>query len=204
MEGPARGTAATIAVLDPGGHFSNAMIVLLHPRSTRPKNRRFPLSVLALGAVLEGKETYELVDGNIDPRPMDTIDGIARNQPLEMLGVSVMPGPQMVQAVALSKEFRARYPKVPIVWGGYFPSLYPDAALNSSYVDVVVRGQGEDTFLELLRALREGGREGARDFRSIPGVSYKDQFGLYVHTKDRAIQSPGEYPWMPYHRLREP
>ena len=70
------------------------MIVLLHPRSTRPKNRRFPLSVLALGAVLEGKEQYEIVDGNIDPRPMETIDHIARAQPLEMLGVSVMPGPQ--------------------------------------------------------------------------------------------------------------
>jgi hypothetical protein len=89
------------------------MIVLLHPRSTRPKNRRFPLSVLALGAVLEGKEAYEIVDGNIDPHPMDSIDRIAREQPLEMLGVSVMPGPQMVQAIALSREFRARYPKFP-------------------------------------------------------------------------------------------
>jgi len=175
------------------------MIILLHPRSTRPKNRRFPLSVLAVGAVLEGKETYEIVDGNIDPRPMDTVDQIAREQPVEMLGVSVMPGPQMVQAIALSKEFRARYPKVPIVWGGYFPSLYPDAALNSSYVDVLVRSQGEDTLPELLGAMREG-----RDYRGIPGLSYKDQFGLHVHTADRPIKSPGDFPWMPYHRLREP
>src|SRR5437879_3332317 len=102
------------------------MILLAHPRSTRPKNRRFPLSVLALGAVLEGKEDYEIVDGNIDPAPITTIDAIIRQRPAEMLGVSVMPGPQMVSAIQLSKEFRARYPKVPIVWGGYFPSLYPD------------------------------------------------------------------------------
>jgi len=175
------------------------MIVLLHPRSTRPKNRRFPLSVLALAAILEGKEDYEIVDGNIDPHPMDTIDRIARERPVEMLGVSVMPGPQMVQAIALSKEFRARYPKVPIVWGGYFPSLYPDAALNASYVDVLVRSQGEDTLPELLAAIR-----GGRDFRGIAGVSYKDQFGLHVHTQDRPIRSPGDFPWMPYHRLREP
>ena len=45
------------------------MIILLHPRSTRPKNRRFPLSVLALAAVLEGREEYEIVDGNVDPDP---------------------------------------------------------------------------------------------------------------------------------------
>jgi tRNA A37 methylthiotransferase MiaB len=175
------------------------MIVLLHPRSTRPKNRRFPLSVLALGAVLEGKEAYEIVDGNIDPRPLETIDSIAREHPLEMLGVSVMPGPQMVQAIALSQEFRARYPRVPIVWGGYFPSLYPDAALNSSYVDVLVRSQGEDTLPELLSAIRAG-----RDFRGIAGISYKDPFGLHVHTQDRPIRSPGDFPWMPYRRLREP
>src|SRR5690348_9454639 len=86
LEGAARRAPAALALLDSGGNLR--MIVLLHPRSTRPKNRRFPLSVLALGAVLEGKESYEIVDGNIDPHPMQTIDRIAREQPIEMLGVS--------------------------------------------------------------------------------------------------------------------
>jgi anaerobic magnesium-protoporphyrin IX monomethyl ester cyclase len=176
------------------------LIILVHPRSTRPKNRRFPLSVLALGAVLEGKEEYEIVDGNIETDPSRTIEGIMETRPAEALAVSVMPGPQMVAAVELSKRFRAKYPTVPIIWGGYFPSLYPQTTLNTSYVDIAVRGQGEDTFQELLSAIRDG----RRDFRHINGVSYKDQFGLVVNTKDRAIRSPGDYPVMPYHRLREP
>jgi anaerobic magnesium-protoporphyrin IX monomethyl ester cyclase len=175
------------------------LIILLHPRSTRPKNRRFPLSVLALGAVLEGKEDYEIVDGNIDPDPGRTIDSIMSARPAEALAVSVMPGPQMVTAVELSKRFKAKYPKVPVIWGGYFPSLYPEATLNAPYVDIAVRGQGEDTFQELLPALRNG-----RDYRHIAGVSYRDPFGLVVNTKDRSIRSPGDFPWMPYHRLREP
>jgi anaerobic magnesium-protoporphyrin IX monomethyl ester cyclase len=83
------------------------LIILLHPRSTRPKNRRFPLSVLALGAVLEGKEDYEIVDGNIDPDPGRTIDAIMSATPAEALAVSVMPGPQMVTAVELSKRFKS-------------------------------------------------------------------------------------------------
>jgi anaerobic magnesium-protoporphyrin IX monomethyl ester cyclase len=45
------------------------MIVLFHPRSTKPKNRRLPLSVLHLAAMLEGREEYEIVDGNADPDP---------------------------------------------------------------------------------------------------------------------------------------
>jgi anaerobic magnesium-protoporphyrin IX monomethyl ester cyclase len=175
------------------------MIILLHPRSTKPKNRRFPLAVLALAATLEGREEYEIVDGNVDPDPTATLERIMRERPAELLAVSVMPGPQMVSAIPICREFRARRPQVPIVWGGYFPTLYPDAALNAPYVDFAVRGQGEDTFSELVRALREG-----RDFAGIAGLSYRDQFGLHRHNPDRAIRSPGDFAWMPYHRLRDP
>ena len=42
------------------------MIILLNPRATKPKNRRYPLSVLAIAAILEGKEEYTIVDGNVE------------------------------------------------------------------------------------------------------------------------------------------
>ncbi len=175
------------------------MILLLHPRTvTRFRNRRMPLSPLAIAAMLEGKHEYEIVDGNIDLDPSATLRDFARERKVEVLAVSVMPGPQMVHAMQLCKTFRAEFPKIPIVWGGYFASLYPDAALNSSYVDYVVRGQGEDAFLALLEAIAAP----KPDLRSVPGISYKDAFGLRVHTQDRAIRSPGDFPWMPYHRLR--
>ena len=126
------------------------MIILLHPRTAKPKNRRFPLPILAMAAVLEGKEEYTIVDGNLDQRPERTLDQVMSQTGAELLAVSVMPGPQMAAAIPLCKAFRKKYPKVPIVWGGYFASLYPDAALNAEYVDFVVRGQGEQTFLELI------------------------------------------------------
>ncbi|MEI9974052.1 MAG: hypothetical protein WDO73_19575 [Ignavibacteriota bacterium] len=93
------------------------MIVLFHPRSTKPKNRRLPLSVLYLGAVLEGREDYEIVDGNVDPDPGATLDALVANRQVEMLGVSVMPGPQLLQAVAVCRAFREKHPRIPIVWG---------------------------------------------------------------------------------------
>lgn len=175
------------------------MIILLHPQSTKPKNRRFPLAPLSLAAVLEGREDYEIVDGNADPQPGETMDRIMREKPARLLAVSVMPGPQMRAAIPLCREFRQRYPDVPIVWGGYFPSLYPDAALNARYVDYVVRGQGEETFVELIEALCSGA-----GVRNIRGLSFKDQFGLHVHNPDRPLRSPNDFPWLPYHRLRHP
>jgi radical SAM superfamily enzyme YgiQ (UPF0313 family) len=174
------------------------MIILLHPRTTRPKNRRFPLSVLSLAAVLEGREEYVIVDGNVDPHPEATVDRIMRESGALMLAVSVMPGPQMRASIPLCREFRARYPRVPIVWGGYFPSLYTAAALNAPYVDFAVRGQGEETFLELIEAL--SGRRGLRDIR---GLSFKDEFGFPVHNPERPIRSPNDFPWLPYHRLAD-
>ena len=172
------------------------MIILCNPRATRPRNRRFPLSVMALGAVLEGREDYEIVDGNLDENPTATILHLIRHNHVELLGVSVMPGPQMASAITACKEIRSQCPKVPIVWGGYFPSTYTDAALNARYVDYVVRGQGEDTLLELLDAIR-----GKRGFEGILGLSYKDIFGLHRHNPERLMKSPDSFPWSPFHRV---
>jgi radical SAM superfamily enzyme YgiQ (UPF0313 family) len=172
------------------------VILLFHPRSTKPKNRRLPLSVLQLAAVLEGREEYQIVDGNVDPDPWRTIDALMQSKPVELLGVSVMPGPQLQSAVPLCRAFREKYPHVPIVWGGYFASLYTDAALNARYVDFVVKGQGEDTLLELIGALR-----GPRDFSGIRGLAFKDRFGLHVHNAERPLKAPDDFPWPPYHRL---
>ncbi len=173
------------------------MIILLHPRAVRPKNRRFPLAILSIASVLEGREEYVIVDANLDPYPERTLDRIASEHAVELLAVSVMPGPQMVSAVQLCRDFRKKYPAVPIVWGGYFPSLYTDAALNARYVDFAVRGQGEDTIIELLSALRDGG-----SLSEIRGLSYKDMFGLHVHNSQRPLRSPDDFPELPYHRLQ--
>src|ERR1700738_5139025 len=127
------------------------MIILYHPRATKPRNRRLPLAVLALAAALEGREEYEIVDGNLaEDATGRLLDLIGRTR-VELLGVSAMPAPQMVAAMKTSREVRRLRPQVPICWGGYFPSIYPDAALNARYVDYVVRGQGEDTLIELVQ-----------------------------------------------------
>src|SRR5579884_4012751 len=142
------------------------MIVLLHPKAVKPHNRRFPLAILSIAAVMEGREEYTIIDGNLETAPAAKLESTAAEHSIELLAVSVMPGPQMVAAIELCRDFHQRHPSVPIVWGGYFPSLYPDTALNARYVDFVIRGQGEDTVLELLEALRS-----SRKFAGIRGLS---------------------------------
>ena len=175
------------------------MIIILHPRATKPKNRRFPLAALAIAAVLEGKEEYVIVDGNVDPQPERTLDRIMqRNRRRTARRLRDARSADGGRDPAVPRV-RRKYPRVPVVWGGYFPSLYADATLNAPYVDFAVRGQGEDTFLELLAALR-----GSRKFGGIRGLSYKDDFGLHVHNAERPLRSPDDFPWPPYHRLINP
>jgi anaerobic magnesium-protoporphyrin IX monomethyl ester cyclase len=172
------------------------MILFYNPRATRPKNRRFPLSILAIAAVIEGKEEYAIVDGNLDSDPTKSLIQIIQKRPVEVLAVTVMPGPQTVGAVASCKEIRARFPNLPIVWGGYFASNYTAAALNAEYVDYAVRGQGEQTFLELLEAIR-----GHRDLKDVAGLSYKTAEGIVRHNPERPMRGLDDFPWYPYHSL---
>ena len=171
------------------------MIVLYNPKATKPKDRRFPLSVLAIAAVLEDREDYIIVDGNLDPCPTETISCLIQEKQVELLAVTVMPGPQTVGAVSSCKELRARFPAIPIVWGGYFASNYTNAALNTEYVDYAIRGQGEQTFLELLGAIR-----GKYDYKAIAGLSYK-KHGEIKRNPERPMRRPDEFPGYPYHRI---
>ena len=88
------------------------MIILFHPRATKPRNCRLPLAVLALAAVLEGREEYRIIDGNLEEDPTAAIIQTINHHQVELLGVSCMPGPQMVAAMETCREIRRLRPRV--------------------------------------------------------------------------------------------
>jgi radical SAM superfamily enzyme YgiQ (UPF0313 family) len=178
------------------------MILFVNPRATRPGNRRFPLSVMAVAAALPEGTHWEIIDGN---RPdIDAAGEIVSRveaqrggaDPVQAIAFTVMPGPQLVSAVALTQQVRARCPGVPIVWGGNFPSLYPAPVLNSPHVDWLVRGQGEQTFLELLDVLT-----GRRDPKTVAGLAFRTGDGEHWLGRERHWAGPDELPDPPYHRI---
>ena len=84
----------------------------------------------------------------------------------EVVGLSVMTF-QRRTAGRIIDLARALKPSVKIVVGGYDPSLAPEA-YEEMAVDYIVRGEGEVTFRELLRALESGG-----EFTRICGLSHR-------------------------------
>ena len=177
------------------------MILFVNPRATRPKNRRFPLSLMAIGAALPPDIDWEIVDGN---RPgIDVEEAIAAQiggrrhgpDPVRLIAMTVMPGPQLVSAVPLAKRLKARFPDLPIVWGGNFGSLYPEPVARAPYVDWVVRGQGEQTFVELLDVIA-----GTRDPRTVAGLAFLAEDGVWIGPERRWV-GPDDLPPPPYHKI---
>ena len=140
------------------------MIVLFNPWSTPSPKRPLPMSLLALGALLEGEFDYAIVDGNVETDAVGKIAAMAGKQPLTAIGVTVMPGPQLQHAVTASRALKALLPGVPVVWGGYFPSQHAAVCLRDEAVDYCIRGQGEHAFVALMRVLTAGG-----SLDAIPG-----------------------------------
>jgi anaerobic magnesium-protoporphyrin IX monomethyl ester cyclase len=196
------------------------MIVLYNPISTTPGKQPLPLSLLSLAAVLEPRpcdsesgpgvgpqSPWSLVDGNIVPDPAEEIVARLSAAPaseVSLLAVSVMPGPQLTQAVAVCARVKARLPRVPIVWGGYFPTQHAETVLRAPYVDFVIRSQGERALLQLIAILRSGGV-----LNSVSGLSWKARSASLSGERDQHIvNNPvqpltnlDDLPELPYHRV---
>jgi anaerobic magnesium-protoporphyrin IX monomethyl ester cyclase len=175
-------------------------VLLINPTITSRRSARFPLAVLSLAASLEGKFTTRIIDGNIDRDFIATALRILAQEPADAVGITVMGGPQLRTAIAVSKAIRARFPEMPIIWGGYYPTICPVPSIGAPYVDYVVRGQGEDTLAELLAALYRGE---LHRLGSIAGLSWQRD-GEIVHNADRAFSVASVGTMLPYDRLDHP
>lgn len=177
------------------------MIVFFNPLSTTPGKQPLPISVLSLAAALGETVRWDLIDGNLHPDPAAGIlTCLADRRPDEpaLLAVTVMPGPQVRQAVAVCRRIRAALPGVPIVWGGYFPTQHADVVLQSPLVDFVIRGQGEQAFMTLLDALRFGGA-----LSGVSSLSWKRD-GRIAHNPVGPVAPLDSLPDLPYARVPMP
>jgi anaerobic magnesium-protoporphyrin IX monomethyl ester cyclase len=174
-------------------------VLLINPTITSRRSARFPLAVLNLSAALDGRYASSIIDGNKDRDFIATALRALAGGNIDAVGVSVMGGPQLRTAIALSRAIRAKFPATPIIWGGHFPTIGAEAALNSAYVDYAVRGQGEDTLTEVLDAIFGGGDS----LGAIAGLSWRFEERV-VHNKNRTFSPAGLARALPYERLGDP
>jgi anaerobic magnesium-protoporphyrin IX monomethyl ester cyclase len=169
------------------------MITLFNPQSSANRKPILPMSLLAVGAVMEGKYRYTIVDANLEEDALAALNGRLQATDSPILAVTVMPGPQLEQAVPLCRQLKQRHPHLTIIWGGYFPTQHWDVCLRDSFVDYVVRGHGEYPFLRLLDWLHGRSLLG-NELADIPGLAYRDSSGQSVSNPLAPIPHPDKLP----------
>jgi anaerobic magnesium-protoporphyrin IX monomethyl ester cyclase len=119
-----------------------------------------------------------LVQGQVGP----TIARLMQERQPDVVGLSIMTFQRATATKVAALVHRLR-PGTRIVAGGYDPSLAPEAYDSCTPIEFLVRGEGEHTFRELLRAIESGGAPDA-----IAGLSYRCRGG-FVHNPNRPVVS---------------
>lgn len=173
-------------------------VLLINPTITSRRSARFPLAVLNLSAGLDGKYSSSIVDGNIDRDFVATTLRKLAGGGVDAVGISVMGGPQLRSAILVSQAIRANFPHTPIIWGGHYPSICAEPALNTPYLDFAIRGQGEEALGDVLDAIFKGG-----DLAAIAGLSWRSGADI-VHNQSRHFSAASLTRTLPYERAGDP
>ena len=146
-------------------------ILLIYPRPTLDSPlQELALGIMYLGATLEENGfdvTY--IDERFDDEK-DIYEAVRNG--VKAVGVSAMTGYQLVRTEEIFKKVRGIDPSIFTIMGGVHPSLLPEECLKEPFVDFVVIGEGEETLLELMQAIKD-----KKPFDKIESVGWKKPSG---------------------------
>jgi radical SAM superfamily enzyme YgiQ (UPF0313 family) len=159
-------------------------IVLIFPKTKEVEfeDIEIPFSILFVGSYFaemdsDSSRKVALFDERLKNK-RKIIEHINKNRS-RYVGISTMSGPQLSFAISISKEIRRASPSSIIIWGGVHPTICPDTVIMQDYVDYVVRGEGEETFYELIKSI-----ERDEDIADVEGITFQRN-GKICHNPDR-------------------
>ncbi len=151
--------------------------LIFPPNVFQTKMNMPPLGIAWLAAVLRenGYKDVSLIDSMANRYKREEIIDLLKKQNPDVIGVSFTTQIRF-EALALIRMIRKDFPKALIVTGGPHPSLTSkDLLSNVPEVDVVVRGEGEVSFLNLIKAAEKG-----ESFENVKGISFRNRKGEIV------------------------
>jgi anaerobic magnesium-protoporphyrin IX monomethyl ester cyclase len=164
------------------------VVVLYNPKAVF---YTMPLALLAIGSFLD-KEKYEVViiDGRLEEDPLSKI--FSALSKAVCFGVSVLTGDPIRDALHVCRAVKNKFPMMPVVWGGWHASLFPGETLAEKSIDIVVKGQGEITFSELLERLVH-----KQSLVDLKGICYKQGDNMMMNM-DRHLTDINLFPAFDY------
>lgn len=180
-------------------------ILLVSPKSSVWNSRKhihMGLGYLAGALIAAGYDGVTLFDAEVEDEPLASL--LARER-YDLVGIS-SPTPLIYEAWEAAALAQAQ--GAITILGGPHLTLMPEESMQRPEVDLVVRGEAEDTLVEIVREIEQqpaSGRErlATCDFQPIPGLSWRDALGRVIHNADRILRYDIEsIPWPAYHLFK--
>jgi len=170
------------------------VLVFPHGGETIKVSHFPPHGLLAVAADIIEEYNVKLIDERVDSNSKSKLKSYIALNPT-CIAISVMTGQHITYALETAKYIRDLAGKsLPLVWGGVHATMLADQTLDNEYVDIIVRGDGEVTFKNLIKALKTGA-----DLRTVTGISFKDKEGNKIHNPDTKDFKLGEARPAPWH-----
>ena len=151
-----------------------------------------PLGILAVATpLLRAGYSVRLIDSTITPNFKKRV--LEEVKDAICLCISLVTGPMIRETVEIARAVKEWNSELPVILGGWHPSLLPKQTLEADCVDIIVRGQGEDTLLELVQHL-----ESRSAIDLIPGIGFKRN-GKLLLTSERPLKPIVDLPPKAYH-----
>lgn len=133
-----------------------------------------PLGLLYIGTVLQGAgHEVKVIDNARIQLLVENIAELVKKENPEVVGISALT-PTFRQGVKLAQAIKEKNPEIKIVFGNYHPTFeYERLLKNCPFVDCVVLGEGEHTFLEFVNAVESDGK-----MKDIKGIAFRHNGGI--------------------------
>lgn len=168
--------------------------VLIYPSAGESGKSTFspPHSLLSIASSLVGEYNVKIIDQRVDPNWKSRLKTYLNTQP-SAVAFSAMTGLQIRYALDTARYIREEAGNsVPLIWGGVHASMLADQTLDNEYVDIIVRGEGDISFKEIVKRRKQG-----KSIKDIDGISFKE-YGKKIHNPDAKLlnlNEIGNIPW---------
>jgi radical SAM superfamily enzyme YgiQ (UPF0313 family) len=176
------------------------MVILINPPWFKKKGNIWekisscmpPLGLAYIASFLE-KHNVEVKIIDAQAERITLTDIIQRMRSYNPLFIGITATTSIIDSgLEIARLCKETFPKSKIIMGGVHPTVMTEEVLNNQSVDFIVRGEGELTFLDLVKG---------KDLKSIRGISYKSEGKIYHNDNRPVIENLDSLPFPAYHLL---
>jgi anaerobic magnesium-protoporphyrin IX monomethyl ester cyclase len=152
-----------------------------------------PLGLAYVAAVLE-KQKYNVKVFDFVDTPFENVEKIIRTEKPQIVGISCNLTDYRWASFELARIIKEIDPEIKVIMGGSHATHMYEQILANFPVDVIVRFEGELTFLDLVKSI-----EASSDLRNVKGIAFRNNDRIIKNEDRPPITDLDSIPFPAYH-----